>query len=345
MPVEWTTLNPEQLIGSMMANLKAYRRSELGAPSGGRSSTWEIEAFYKFMRSSGITTGYQMKPCLNPANPNCPPTAPNYSGNLTSSVPSSGGSGGSNGPDIGATLTGGCFGFATKYMHWPEDLLVGGVSRNRTGHIVAARALQSIVQLMGETALFERYQSDYKVHNTDWSVEKAKQVLEAWQRAFQRSLRAFLANAAAEDDADADEGDDGGEDMRSRSSSRAGARTQNLELFTSASVNDLMRSASRLDVRQLALACLAMAAFVGFSLHRSEVEESQTFVGVIGVLLLEGALVSGFGLCAMLGLAFNAVTNLVLPLLCLGMGLDNVFLLARLYSSEYMLRCVPLEVG
>ena len=24
-------------------------------------------------------------------------------------------------PDIGAELTGGCYGFATRYMHWPEQ--------------------------------------------------------------------------------------------------------------------------------------------------------------------------------------------------------------------------------
>ncbi len=38
-------------------------------------------------------------------------------------------------PDIGAELTGGCSGYATKYMHWEEDLIVGGIQRNRTGYI------------------------------------------------------------------------------------------------------------------------------------------------------------------------------------------------------------------
>lgn len=39
-------------------------------------------------------------------------------------------------PDVGAELTGGCYGFAAKYMHWPEDLVVGGTKKNKTGHIV-----------------------------------------------------------------------------------------------------------------------------------------------------------------------------------------------------------------
>lgn len=38
-------------------------------------------------------------------------------------------------PDVGSELTGGCYGFATKFMHWPEDLVVGGTVKNKTGHI------------------------------------------------------------------------------------------------------------------------------------------------------------------------------------------------------------------
>lgn len=87
-------------------------------------------------------------------------------------------------PDIGAELTGGCYGFATKYMHWPEEMIVGGVVRNKTGHIVKAKALQSIVQLMGEREMFEFHQQSYKVHNIDWSMDKARIILETWQRKF-----------------------------------------------------------------------------------------------------------------------------------------------------------------
>lgn len=87
-------------------------------------------------------------------------------------------------PDIGAELTGGCYGFATKYMHWPPDLIVGGIKRNKTGYIVKAKALQSIIQLMGEQEMYDFYQNTYKVHNLDWSVEKARIILEAWQRKF-----------------------------------------------------------------------------------------------------------------------------------------------------------------
>lgn len=71
---------------------------------------------------AGITTGYQEKPCLNPQDPDCPMTAPNKDSTES--------------PDVGAELTGGCYGFATRYNHWPEELIVGGIAKNDSGHIV-----------------------------------------------------------------------------------------------------------------------------------------------------------------------------------------------------------------
>lgn len=38
-------------------------------------------------------------------------------------------------PDIGVELTGGCQGFATKFLDWPEELIVGGIVKNKTGII------------------------------------------------------------------------------------------------------------------------------------------------------------------------------------------------------------------
>ena len=32
-------------------------------------------------------------------------------------------------------MTDGCQGFATKYLDWPEELIVGGVTKNRTDFV------------------------------------------------------------------------------------------------------------------------------------------------------------------------------------------------------------------
>lgn len=87
-------------------------------------------------------------------------------------------------PDIGAEVTGGCYGFATKYMHWQEDLILGGVRKNQTGHIVRAEAMQSLFVLKGDYQMYEHFKDDQKTMNIDWTLEKAKMVLEAWHRRF-----------------------------------------------------------------------------------------------------------------------------------------------------------------
>ena len=76
----------------------------------------------QYIPQAGISTGYQEKPCLDPLDPLCPDSAPNK--NQTRAL------------DVGAAVTGGCYGFAGRYMHWPEDLVLGNIERNITGHVV-----------------------------------------------------------------------------------------------------------------------------------------------------------------------------------------------------------------
>ena len=92
----------------------------------GKTGTYHLTIFYIPKHTcvnlqAGITTGYQEKPCLDPLNSDCPDTAPNR--------------GSKEQVDVGAELTGGCYGFAGNYMHWPEHLIVGQTVKNKTGHI------------------------------------------------------------------------------------------------------------------------------------------------------------------------------------------------------------------
>ena len=48
-------------------------------------------------------------------------------------------------------------------MRWPEELVVGGVEKNKTGMISDARALQSVIQLMGPRDMLEYWSNTYKV--------------------------------------------------------------------------------------------------------------------------------------------------------------------------------------
>lgn len=307
MPVQWTTLNPELLIETMATSIKS---SVENGESKAQNAFGPLETIRKFMKRAGITTAYQNKPCLDPKDMNCPSTAPNYHSGML--------------PDIGSELTGGCYGFATKYMHWPEDLIVGGVQKNKTGHITKAKALQSIVQLMGEREMFEYYQSSYKVHNIDWSVDKARVILEAWQRKFSWIMQSFMEKTDF-----------------------IGSKHYEIQLFTSTSLMDIMRQFSNVKIPHICIGYLAMLIYAGFSLFnwsKSMFEKSLSVVGMVGVLLIGLAAVAGLGVCALLGLPFNATTTQIVPFLALGLGIDNIFLLAHTYSSDYMINNVPYEV-
>ena len=47
-----------------------------------------------------------------------------------------------------------------------------------------AEALQSIIQLMGAHEFYELYKDDNKVHSVDWTLAKAQEVLQTWQRKY-----------------------------------------------------------------------------------------------------------------------------------------------------------------
>lgn len=50
--------------------------------------------------------------------------------------------------------------------------------------LIRAEALQSILQLMGEKEMYEYWSQTYRVHNLEWSQEKAADILHAWQSKF-----------------------------------------------------------------------------------------------------------------------------------------------------------------
>lgn len=319
--VEWTDFNPQQMVDmliqmiqpTMMTSETANSQNDIGI-NYEKNKQNPIETIQKFMKRAGISTAYQTKPCLDPLDLHCPANAPNK---LTLKS-----------PNIGYELTDGCYGFATKYMHWIEDLIVGGVSKNRSGHIVRAKALQSIIQLMGEQNLFEYHQRTIKVQNVlDWSVNKARSILQAWQRKFSEELEQFLSTTDFE-----------------------GSDRYNVNHFTSTSLTDIMRNFTQVNFVRLGIGYLLMIAYAGFSLCRwrtksIRMERSQSILGMLGVIIIGFVMASGLGLCALIGLPFNASTTQIVPLLAIGLGIDNMFLLAHVYTTDYMIEYVPYEVS
>ena len=204
-------------------------------------------------------------------------------------------------------------------MHWPEDLIVGGARKNRTGHIVRANAVQSVIQMMGEQEMFDFWAKDYKVHNIDWSLEKAKQVLEAWQRKFSQEISKLVGMDGHADDA---------------ASVLPNSKHYSISLFTSTLLDDIMENFSLVNHTKIAIGLLVISLYVVLiCARRSDPLSSQGFVGMAGVALVALSIVSALGLCALLRLPLNAATTQVTPFFALGYGVFLLFLLVNAYTA------------
>ncbi|CAL1269676.1 unnamed protein product [Larinioides sclopetarius] len=295
--VQWSNLNPQSLIESVK---KYYATSNT------------LQAMEAFMKRAGITTAYQEKPCLNPHDDQCPETAPNKK----SIKPL----------NIGAELTGGCFGFAAKYMQWPEGALLGGITKNKTGHIIRAEALQSIIELMSEEETYKFWKDHIKVHNLDWNVDKAKKVLEEIQR---KITEVVLREAEA----------------------------SNLELrnavnvFSHTSLDDRMKDFSKTNFRRLGIGPIAMLGCIClFLLNCSGPFTFSRFLPIAGLLLLALSVAACSVFCTMFGyyisasiFVFNAISIQVVPIIALSLGMCHIFLIINEYELCLKLEFIPEE--
>ncbi|XP_063929416.1 protein patched isoform X2 [Zophobas morio] len=272
---KWTNLNPSQFISEIKP----------------KESQFDYNFLEDYFKRAGITSGYQEKPCLNPRDPDCPVTAPNY--NSTQNL------------DIGAELTGGCYGLAAKYMHWPEDLLVGGVIKNKSGHIKHAKALQTVVQLMGEHELFEYWSGHYKVHHIGWNQEKATTVLNAWQKKFAQEVERLT--------------------KLKKSSSYL------FVTFSTANLNKMLNEASKTDLVKLGVV-LGVAAVYGLVV--------QSRLAALGVIVLASSAAAALGACSIIGLPMNLLSTHVLPFVTVGLAMREMFLIL----SSDMRNLSPPEV-
>uniref|UniRef100_A0A8C9EJF0 Patched 2 n=2 Tax=Pavo cristatus TaxID=9049 RepID=A0A8C9EJF0_PAVCR len=208
-------------------------------------------------------------------------------------------------PDIPAELSGGCHGFSRKFMRWQEELILGGTTKDSQGKLLSAEALQTMFLLMSPRQLFEHFKDDYEIHDISWSEEKAGAILEAWQRKFVELAQDSIPPNA----------------------------TQNIHAFSTTTLNDIMKSFSDVSAIRVAGGYLLMLAYACVTMLRWDCSKSQGAVGLAGVLLVALSVASGLGLCSLLGISFNAATTQVLPFLALGIGVDDMFLLAHAFTE------------
>ena len=92
------------------------------------------------------------------------------------------------------------------------------------------------------------------------------------------------------------------------------------------------------------ITCLQIA-YAGVTMfRRGDLVRSQSGLGVAGVLLVILTIGPGLGLCALIGIHFNASTSHIVPYLALGLGVDSMFILAHSYAEQWQ-SAIPNEVG
>ena len=240
---------------------------------------------------------------MNPQDPECPQSAPNKASRLP--------------PDVGAELTGGCYGFATRYMHWPEQLVVGGGLKNKTGYFKLAGGLQSLVQLMGPRDLHDYWADTYKTHTINWGHERAEEILRKFQQNFEEEINGH---------------------------SEAGKKFD-FHSYSTLGLQNIMNTFSELNIPNIAVGYLFMMLYSMVSLYRwSDKVRSQAGLGLAGVVLVAITVAAGMGLAALIGISFNAASTQIVPFLALGLGVDSMFLLIHTFAQQTNLD-IPYKVS
>ncbi|PWA25157.1 hypothetical protein CCH79_00005285 [Gambusia affinis] len=270
--IQWMNLDPVKLM------------EELGQYT-------SLEGFKEMLDKAQVGHAYMDRLCLNPSDPDCPLSAPNKEQEET--------------PDIAGRLQGGCHGFSQKFMHWQEELILGGRVKSSQDALLSAEALQSMFLLMSPKQLYEHFKDDYEIHDINWNEEKATAILESWQRKFVEVVHQSIP----------------------------GNSSQSIHAFSTTTLNDIMKSFSDVSVIRVAGGYLLMLAYACVTMLRWDCARSQGAVGLAGVLLVALSVAAGLGLCSLIGLSFNAATTQVLPFLALGIGVDDMFLLAHSFTE------------
>lgn len=303
--LKWTSLNPKFMVETMQRTHP--------------NSLYPYSALIDWMKRVGINTGYQLKPCLDPSDPGCPPTAPNKFTNQA--------------PNVAAQLTGGCRGFASNQMHWKEEELIGGLRRNKSGYITHADAIQSTLLVMGEQDLYDYWRKTSKVQDIhNWSVDKAKQVINQWQGRFDEELAQFSDKYHA-------------------------SSSFKINTLTSKSMLDPVDESSLTDYNNFIFSFILMTTFTcvvfpKFRIskqphensdqkidnrcpHRYTSQFATILLAIVMSLYVGLTFIASLGLSSFFNLPFNMATTQILPPLATYYGFNQFVMIANIYSMKF----------
>jgi len=105
-----------------------------------------------------------------------------------------------------------------------------------------------------------------------------------------------------------------------------------LVYYAERSRSDLVKEASSADQVLILIGYLAMIAYACLSFFRLNPVESRCVVGLVGVILVIFSVLACLGLCALFGITFTPTIMQVLPFLAVGLGVDDMFVIAEAFT-------------
>ncbi|XP_073084881.1 protein patched homolog 1 isoform X4 [Manis javanica] len=256
-PLQWTNFDPLEFLEEL------------------KKINYQVDSWEEMLNKAEVGHGYMDRPCLNPADPDCPTTAPNKN----TSRPL----------DMALVLNGGCHGLSRKYMHWQEELIVGGTVKNSSGHLVSAHALQTMFQLMTPKQMYEHFKGYEYVSHINWNEDKAAAILEAWQRMYVEVVHQSVTQNS----------------------------TQRVLSFTTTTLDDILKSFSDVSVIRVASGYLLMDR-TGECLKRTGASVALTSISNVTAFFMAALIpipaLRAFSLQAAVVVVFNfAMVLLIFP--------------------------------
>nr|CAH8819134.1 unnamed protein product [Trichobilharzia regenti] len=292
--LQWTNIDP---VGLLQDLSKRY----------GNYSQTEIKNLINLFHEAGIDHGYLNRSCLDPSDPACPTSAPNYKGEP---------------PDISKILSGGCSGFASKMLHWPEEIIVGGRVHSIDSLNISSSAdtqqVSAVTNKNNTKDLYDAVRRSDPYKHEDWTLDDARHVLREWRRNLKRLVIEHNSG------------------LQSHIEWKFFA-------FTNASLLDLLQEITlRLGPITL-VGCILMVFLYGVVslLGWRDPVRSQCWLAICGLMIIALSSIAGLGICAAFGIPFNVLTIQVLPFLLLGLGVDGIFVLTTCHECCIARRIVP----
>ena len=190
------------------------------------------------------------------------------------------------------------FGYETNYANY-----LGRVTRNSTGHVVAAKSIRNIfletmnVDDIPTSSDISGIQLDLVDPFTLGYEQEVLRVLKAW-----------------------------------RDERRQEENGYDLYMNLGLSFSEESGGAIKYDIRRQILGYILMFAYTMVSLGNLNMVESKFYLAGAGILSVFFGVIFGIGVTMALGLPYTPTTG-ILPFICLGIGIDDMFVIVRCLNN------------